>query len=521
MKSFLLALAGSFAFAPVALAALPPAPTITVAATDIKQLQFDISPVTRANWYELWFKANPGAPWVEFTRTPVQRPRIRINTPVHLLDWRQARYFVKACNPSGCSQSNEVGVDGEQLAAIGFFKPATRGGNLYFGFNFAVSADGKAMVVVAGETIDRKEHSAAIHVYRKTSATSAWRLEARLVTSTNQAGSGVPTSGDALSISADGNLIAFGSWIEGNVSGGIYNGAVYLFRRAADGWHETQKITGDHSPRDFFGINVKLDAAGKTLVIGHDQVGGVHREGTLEVYQDPDDGSDQFVYSTTVPTPAFEDPQWGFCRTFSLSEVGHIARSCFTGTPYKYFTQVLTATAWQPLQYAESARLPVGTGADVSIDSEGKRLLIQFADDTRSSGVFMYRRETSGWVKDGTLAPFPGGSYHMAMSGDGRIVAIGGPNDTLAGRGPLFPPYLHGEMSGSVAIYERRASGWALRRYVKNDRSGTYSFGWEVALDRNGNLLAVGSPYDPSRATGIDGDREDASAPNRGAVWLY
>jgi hypothetical protein len=42
-----------------------------------------------------------------------------------------------------------------------------------------------------------------------------------------------------------------------------------------------------------------------------------------------------------------------------------------------------------------------------------------------------------------------------------------------------------------------------------------------VALDNNGRAPAVGAPYDASKATGIDGDREDASVPDRGAVWLY
>ena len=124
MKIVMLAWVGTIAFASVAVAAPPDAPTITVAASNIKQLQFDITPVTRINWYELWFKANSGAPWVYYAQTPAQRPRFRINTSVHLLDWRQARFFVKACNPGSCSQSNEVGVDGEQLDAIGYFKPS-------------------------------------------------------------------------------------------------------------------------------------------------------------------------------------------------------------------------------------------------------------------------------------------------------------------------------------------------------------------------------------------------------------
>jgi hypothetical protein len=149
-------------------------------------------------------------------------------------------------------------------------------------------------------------------------------------------------------------------------------------------------------------------------------------------------------------------------------------------------------------------------------------LLVQDWNSQALNRVLMYRREASGWVKDGTLAPFPNKVSHMALSGDGKFVAIGSTDDNLLGRGPLFPPYQKGEQSGSVAVYERRASGWVLRRVVKADTDNhLYSFGWEVSLDQYGHLLAVGSPYDASKATGIDGDREDDSVPGRGAVWLY
>src|SRR3954469_14245589 len=99
MTSKLFALCALVACATAA-AAPPAAPVITAGATDIKQLEFNWTPVTRVNWYELWFKANPGAQWVKYAETPAQRPRFRISASVHLLDWQTARYFVKACNPS-------------------------------------------------------------------------------------------------------------------------------------------------------------------------------------------------------------------------------------------------------------------------------------------------------------------------------------------------------------------------------------------------------------------------------------
>jgi hypothetical protein len=35
------------------------------------------------------------------------------------------------------------------------------------------------------------------------------------------------------------------------------------------------------------------------------------------------------------------------------------------------------------------------------------------------------------------------------------------------GLGPVFPPFMYAEETGSVTVYERRGSGWALRRVVK------------------------------------------------------
>jgi len=37
----------------------------------------------------------------------------------------------------------------------------------------------------------------------------------------------------------------------------------------------------------------------------------------------------------------------------------------------------------------------------------------------------------------------------------------------------------------------------------------------------SGRVLAVGAPFDASAATGIDGDRDDASMPERVAVRIY
>src|SRR4051794_17345339 len=96
---------GLLTCASAALATPPPAPVISVGVTDVRQLEFNWTPVARVGWYELWFRSAPGAQWVKYTETRPQHALFRIGVSVHLLDWPAARYQVKACNPSGCTAS--------------------------------------------------------------------------------------------------------------------------------------------------------------------------------------------------------------------------------------------------------------------------------------------------------------------------------------------------------------------------------------------------------------------------------
>jgi hypothetical protein len=510
MKRFAHWLAASL-LASTALAAPPPAPTVTVAATDIKQLQFDVTPVPTVGWYELWFRALPGAEWVKYTQTPPQRPNFRIGVPVHLLDWRQARYHVKACNPSGCAASNEVGVNGEQLTAMGYLKSALSGPHQYLGFSLAVSADGTTAASIVNEYRSNVTY-ATVQVFRRTTATSAWRLDARLSPVPNFRGGASISWGDSIALSGDGNTLVAANWSENQATG-----AVYLFRRTAEGWQQTQRITGS-MPADLFGVHLKIDKAGRTLLISHEQVANETRRGTVEVYQDPDDGSDQFVHVARIPTPEFENAEWGWCRALALSDTGRILRSCFGGAGNLY-TQVLTPVSSAPLQYLETSRLPGASDRDLAIDSTGTRALVPDAGGWR-----VHRLEGSSWMPESLLAPFQNGySTSADMSADGKIIAIGYTDDNLVGRGPLYELARGNIATGTVAIYDRRASGWKLRRYVKEDTNGQvrHGFGMSVALNQNGNLLAVGAPYDNSTAVRVDGDRDDESSQYRGAVWLY
>jgi len=513
-------------FSTAVFAAPPPAPQISVAATDVRQLEFSWEPVRGAQRYELWFRSAPGAQWVKYTEQPAQRaPLFRIGVSVHLLDWRQARYYVKACSTEGCTLSNTVSVDGEQLAAMGFVKPREPTRNRYFGSNVAASADGKTFAVLSSETMGSTGISAAVHVYRKTTSSSGWRREARLVPSVVQPGTGQPFLGDPIALSGDGNLLVLGAWTEheldGSGRGAAENGAVYLFRRNGTTWTQTQRITYAKQYGDWFGFMVKVDDAGRTLVVEHRLVGTSSRPGTLEVYRDlENDGSDQFAHSASVPIPLAQDgEQARICAGIALSGNGQtLLRACHSSGDGTGYVQVLNAPGW-----SESASLSSSPTWGVDVSFDGTTALVEgeyYAD--------AWKLGPGGWVLDKRLELINGGSStqrrHIALSRDGKIAAMGDAFEGSLGEGPVYPPYEYGDpnqTTGGVIIWQRKPSGWVLRRLVKPGSTHHGFTGHSVALGDNGRLLIVGAPLDPSAATGIDGDRDDDSVRERGAVWVY
>jgi len=88
-----------------------------------------------------------------------------------------------------------------------------------------------------------------------------------------------------------------------------------------------------------------------------------------------------------------------------------------------------------------------------------------------------------------------------------------------------YPPISNDESGsfGSVYVWERKPSGWKLRRLMKPSVApeGHSGYGNNVALDANGKNLIVGEAWNSSGALGINGDPSDTSAPNTGAVWSY
>jgi len=171
--------------------------------------------------------------------------------------------------------------------SITYIKASNTGRDNQFGYAIALSADGKTVAVSAtaedsaakgvnGVSKDRAVYSGAVYVYARDN--KGWKQQAYLKASNTAEGA---QFGNALALSADGNLLAVGSSGEASSATGINGnqsdrsmpgaGAVYVFARAGAAWSQQAYLkssnTGGPDVGYQFGYAVSLSSDGSTLAV--------------------------------------------------------------------------------------------------------------------------------------------------------------------------------------------------------------------------------------------------------------
>ena len=152
-----------------------------------------------------------------------------------------------------------------------------------------------------------------------------------------------------------------------------------------------------------------------------------------------------------------------------------------------------------------------GFGAAVALDQD---TLAVGAPGEISSGVgavYVFTRAGDTWTQQARLAlpSTSSGTFGSSLALMGNLLAVGVPDDSSGA-----------PESGAVHVFTRNGTTWIEAPPLKAPNADAMDrFGTSVAL--YGDLLAVGAPFEASRATGINGDQFNNDAPGAGAVYVF
>ncbi|HEY9198342.1 MAG TPA: integrin [Gammaproteobacteria bacterium] len=174
-----------------------------------------------------------------------------------------------------------------------------------------------------------------------------------------------------------------------------------------------------------------------------------------------------------------------------------------TATNYTHAISVL-AQDWADASYLVQACNAAGCTDSAPINATASARAIGYfkASNTQASDVF---------------------GFDVALSGDGTTLAVGARDEDSAATG------IDGNaadntaaQAGAAYVFFDDGNGWAQQAYIKasNTDAGD-EFGRRAALSQDGNTLVIAAHKEDSAATTIDGDANDDTAADAGAVYVF
>ncbi|MFL2547437.1 MAG: integrin [Candidatus Rariloculaceae bacterium] len=145
-----------------------------------------------------------------------------------------------------------------------------------------------------------------------------------------------------------------------------------------------------------------------------------------------------------------------------------------------------------------------------------------------AGSVYVFQRDDDGWAQQAYVKASNAESsdqfgYSVALSGDGDTLAVGANLEASSATG------INGDQSdnsapgaGAVYVFARASGEWSQQAYVKASNSdGGDVFGYQVALNFDGDTLVVTAQGEDSASPGIDLDQINNDAGGAGAAYVF
>ena len=452
-----------------------------------------------------------------------------------------ARYLLKSCNVSGCSESASVHISeclSDMTASIGYLK-----GNVMANIHsVSLSADGDTLAVgapyemssakginsgdSAGGNYD-SPFSGAVYVFTRTEI--GWSQQAYIKAS--NAGKN-DYFGYDVSLSADGDTLAVGAKGEASDATGINggdsaegnntapgSGAAYVFTRAATVWSQQAYIKpGNTGMFDAFGYSVSLSPDGDTLAVG----------------------------ATTEASSA---------KGINGGDDAELNNGAYAaGAVYVFSRSERSEINWEQQAYIKASNTDASDrfGNSVSLSADGNTLAVgAFGERSSAKGInpgsdaelinnihnagatYLFIRTGTNWKQQAYIKASNTGfdrfGYSVSLSADGKTLAVGAPDEmssaTGINGGSAAEDRHDATYPGAAYVFIRSEINWEQQAYIKASNTNGYDyFGSSVSLSADGNTLAVGAIGEASTATGINGGEASEGnndANESGATYMF
>ena len=345
------------------------------------------------------------------------------------------------------------------------------------------------------------------------------------------------------SIAISNNTLVVGAYGESSLSKGEpenndyeYAGATYVFVKSGDAWVEQAYLKAPNPySRGFFGAKVAID--GDVIVVGaRGESGDAGRayvftrsdgqwdEGTQ--LQGSNTESDDFFGSsvairgeTIVIGAVLESSQATGVNDYANKD-DNSNLAC--GATYVF---VKKNGLWEEQAYLKpfSSQNVVHFGTAVAIDNE--TIVVGASGENDYQGAaYVFYRSNNQWFEQAYLSALNGDQHDffgISVSICSDLIAIGAIGESSSATEiNVHSNNNEANDSGAVYIFLKNGSNWTQEAYLKpsNSISGNH-FGDSLTLLEN-NLL-VGAPYEGSKATGINGEKNNQQSTASGAAYLF
>jgi len=441
------------------------------------------------------------------------------------------------------SQAPSSSANTLQLRQVGYLKASNAGAGDHFGCGgglqghagnaTVISRDGNTIAIGAhheqssakgmngNQGDDSMYNAGAVYVFVRRGDT--WVQQAYIKALNTGQGDNF---GYFVALSADGNTLAATANWEASAATGVnanqnddsiqQAGAAYVFVRTGDTWSQQAYIKASNTGRaaasseewddgDQFGTALALSGDGNTLAVGAIS----EDSGATGINGDQKDDS--------APS---------------------------AGAVYVYRR---TGATWSQQAYLKSAQIDAGDlfGFSLALNAEGNVLAVGGYEEDGSStvvngpydnnlsgagAVYIFRRSGTTWSQEAYLkssTPDGGDSLgaFVAISDDGNTVAADAlDEDTMANgvNAVRQGDRVLNTSSGAAYVFVSENGTWKQQASFKASNTGKEDwFGVRLALSGDGHTLAIAASMEDSAAQGINGNQDDDSAAEAGAVYLF